>query len=73
MRETMLHFTHAINDEDRRKLCSALETRGGNCNIGIRSTKPHLLFVAYDENRIVPRDLVQIAAEAGHRVQLVDL
>lgn len=73
MRETMLHFTRAMNDEDRRKLCSELEARGGNCNVGIRSTKPHLLFVGYDERRIAPCDLVRIAADAGHRAQLVDL
>lgn len=73
MRETMLHFDQELNEADCQRLCAALEDRGANCNSNAKSSKPHLLFVAYDENVLAPHDLVQIAGEAGHRAQLVDI
>lgn len=73
MRETMLHFDRVLNECDRQELCAAFEHKGGNCNATVQSAKPHLLFVAYDENRLSLYDLVRIATGAGHRAQLVDL
>jgi hypothetical protein len=35
--------------------------------------KEQLLFVAYDETRSVPVDLVRLAAQSGCTAQIVDL
>lgn len=73
MRQTLLHFDQTLDSDQRRHFCTALEKEGANCRVRHRSTKPHLLFVAYDETRLGPRDLVRIAADAGRRAQVVDL
>lgn len=73
MRETMLHFDHALSAEARDQLCRTYGAQGIRCDTAIRSAKPHLMFVAYDESRAAPHDLVHIAAAAGYPAQVVDL
>jgi len=73
MRETMLHFDDALAGEQRERLCTAFGERGIRCDTAAQSAKPHLFFVAYDETRTAPDDLVRIAAEMGHHARVVDL
>ena len=73
MRQTLLHFERIPEGDHRQALCSALEKEGGNCDATLHSTKPHLLFITYDETRLAPHDLVRIAANIGNRAQVVDL
>lgn len=73
MRQTLIHLDTELNTQEREQLCQALSRQGANGDLEPHSRKPKLMFVAYDERRIAPRDLVAVAQACGHRAQLVDL
>lgn len=73
MRQTMLHIDTPLDENGRKRLCAHLESAGVTCDSVNTSTKPHLLFIAYEESRTTPGDLVRVAADAGLAARVVDL
>ncbi len=71
--ETLLHINEDLTAEQQRELLASV----GNSETGLfashHSTKEHLLFVAYDSERMAPHDIAAIAEESGYHAQLIDL
>lgn len=71
--ETLLHIDEALSSEQQHALLASI----GNSETGVHaahhSTKEHLMFVAYDTQRMAPHDIAAIAAQAGYHAQLIDL
>jgi hypothetical protein len=73
MTTTLLHINHAMDQQTRQQLCDSFAAHGVRCDNAHPSAKAQLLFVCYDEAHTAPNQLVQIAATAGHPVQLIDM
>jgi len=71
--ELMLHINETLSDAQRETLLTALGNRSEGMHARHDSTKPHLLFVAYDTARLQPHDIVQMASAQGVHAQMVDL
>lgn len=73
MMETLLHIDETLSAVEEHALLEAM----GNSELGMHaqhhSNKEHLLFVAYDSERMHPHDVVSIANERGYHAQLIDL
>ena len=71
--ETLLHIDEALTTEQQRALLTSI----GNSETGVHaahhSTKEHLMFVAYDTQRMAPHDIAAIAEQSGYHAQLIDL
>ncbi len=73
MRETLLHVTEVLTPERREVLCRVLERSGAGCNTRAQSSKPHLIFVQFDEARASPGSLIEALVDAGFAARLVDV
>ncbi len=71
--ETLLHIDEELSAQQRRELLASV----GNSETGLyaahHSTKEHLMFVAYDSERMAPHDIAAIAAQSGYHAQIIDL
>ncbi len=71
--ETLLHIDEKLSEQQQRQLLDSI----GNSETGLyashHSTKDHLMFVAYDSQRMAPHDIAAIAEQSGYHAQLVDL
>lgn len=73
MSETLIHVDETLNDEQREALLNELSSRHRMSRSHLRSSKPHLLFLAYERNETTPHDLVHAVRETGLHAQLVEL
>ena len=71
MTEVMLHLDHPLDPDHQARLRETLH--GYGAEITEHSSKPHLVFVRYEEDRTAPHDLVAAAEHAGLSAQVVDL
>ena len=71
--ETLLHINENLSLEQKSELLAFI----GNSETGVHashhSSKSHLLFVAYDVQRMAPHDIVAVAEQSGYHAQIVDL
>ena len=71
--ETLLHIDEELSSQQQRELLAAI----GNSDTGLyashHSTRQHLMFVAYDTQRMAPHDIAAIAEQSGYHAQLIDL
>lgn len=71
--EILMHIDEDLNESQMQELLAAM----GNSEHGLRphlhAEQPHMLFVAYDRDRMMPHDLVDIAAQRGVHAQLIEL
>lgn len=70
--ETLLHINEDLTDIQQRDLLASMGNRPGYREAHLHSTKPHFMFVAFDNEELCPHDLVDIAAESGIHAQVVD-
>ena len=71
--ETLLHINEELSPLQQRELLASI----GNSETGLyashHSTKDHLIFVAFDSQRLAPHDIAAIAEQSGYHAQLIDL
>lgn len=70
--ETLIHIDEALNERQKRNLLISLGNRRGGLESRFESCHPNLLFVAYDNSRTRPHELLKITSRAGYRARLID-
>lgn len=70
--ETILHIDEELTDEGRRQVLERIREVTGGMEARHHSEKPHMLFVAFDDERAAPHQLVHAANAHGYHTQLVD-
>jgi len=71
--ETLLHIAERLDESERRDLLTALGNPPNGEHADHQSSRPQLLFVAYDHDSVCPHDLIGFAADQGYHARLVDL
>lgn len=71
--ETLIHVNETLSEQQRDQLLRSLGNQPGVNEAPHHSAKPHLLFIAYDDEELCPHDVVEIVKEQGLHAQLVDL
>lgn len=65
--ETLMHIDETLDD---RQLHDLQEAFGADTHF--HSTKPHLLFVNFDPERVKPHELIAAVERQGVHAQLID-
>lgn len=71
--ETLLHIDEALSSTQQRELLASIGNNETGVHATHHSTKEHLMFVAYDTQRMAPHDIASIAEQFGYHAQLIDL
>jgi hypothetical protein len=71
--DILMHINGPLNEHQRRNLLISLGNRRGGLESRFVSGHPNLIFVAYDNRRTRPHDLIHITSRAGYRARLICL
>jgi len=71
--EVLMHIDEELSADQQRELLLAFGNRQEGIHAHMHSSKPHMMFVAYNPEEMCPHDLVEIAGESGVHAQVIDL
>lgn len=71
--DLLIHINEDLSAMQRDQLLSTFENVTGVSQGHVASTKSHLIFVHYDQDKLAPHDVVAAANKAGYTAQMVDL
>ncbi len=71
--ETLLHIEETLSPVQQSELLETIGNSETGLHAAHHSTKDHLMFVAFDSQKMAPHDIAAIACQAGYHAQLIDL